>query len=81
MGFKQVGALQPRPDVQRPKMRFYSGDHDGKLNHDDLAHVEIPTLPPPPPWSMVDSLLASNHITIALPSREAWLKQLAFVQS
>jgi catechol 2,3-dioxygenase len=81
MGFKQVGELHPRPDVQRPKMRFYSGNHDGKLNHHDLALVEMPTLPPPPPWSMFDSPLAINHIAIALPSREAWLKQLAFLQS
>jgi catechol 2,3-dioxygenase len=81
MGFKQVGELHPRPDVQRPKMRFYSGDHGGKLNHHDLALVEMPTLPPPPQWSMFDSPLAINHIAIALPSREAWLKQLAFLQS
>jgi catechol 2,3-dioxygenase len=81
MGFKQVGELHSRPDVQRPKMRFYSGNHDGKLNHHDLALVEMPTLPPPPPWSMFDSPLAINHIAIALPSREAWLKQLAFLQS
>src|SRR5262245_18772049 len=81
MGFKQVGELHPRPDVQRPKMRFYSGDHDGKLNHHDLALVEMPSLPPPPQWSMSDSPLAINHIAIALPNREAWLKQLAFLQS
>jgi catechol 2,3-dioxygenase len=81
MGFKQVGELHPRPDVQRPKMRFYSGDHGGKLNHHDLALVEMPTLPPPPQWSMFDSPLAINHIAIALPSREAWLKQLVFLQS
>jgi catechol 2,3-dioxygenase len=81
MGFKQVGELHPRPDVQRPNMRFYSGDHDGKLNHHDLALVEMPSLPPPPPWSMSDSPLAINHIAIALPNREAWLKQLAFLQS
>jgi catechol 2,3-dioxygenase len=81
MGFKQVGELHPRADVPRPKMRFYSGDHDGKLNHHDLALVEMPNLPAPPPWSMSDSPLAINHIAIALPSREAWLKQLAFLQS
>jgi catechol 2,3-dioxygenase len=81
MGFKQVGELHPRPDVPRPKMRFYSGDHDGKLNHHDLALVEMPNLPPPPQWSMSDSPLAINHIAISLPSREAWLKQLAFLQS
>ena len=81
MGFKQVGELHPRPDVARPKMRFYSGDHGGKLNHHDLALVEMPSLPPPPEWNMFDSPLAINHIAIAMPNREAWLKQLAFLQS
>jgi catechol 2,3-dioxygenase-like lactoylglutathione lyase family enzyme len=81
MGFRQVGELHPRPDVRRPKMRFYSGDHGGKLNHHDLALVEMPNLPPPPQWDMFNSPLAINHIAIALPSREAWLKQLAFLQS
>jgi catechol 2,3-dioxygenase len=61
-------------------MRFYSGDHSGKLNHHDLALVEMPTLPPPA-WDMFNSPLAINHIAIALPDREAWLKQLAFLQS
>jgi catechol 2,3-dioxygenase len=81
MGFKQVGELHPRPDVQRPKMRFYSGDHGGKPTHHDLALVEMPNLPPPPQWDMSNSPLAINHIAIALPSREAWLQQLAFLQS
>ena len=44
MGFKQVGQLRPRPDGSRPNMRFYSGDHGGKLNHHDLAFVEMPVL-------------------------------------
>ena len=43
MGFKQVGELHPRPDRPNPpNMRFYSGDHSGKLNHHDLALVEMP---------------------------------------
>jgi catechol 2,3-dioxygenase len=82
MGFKQVGELHPRPDRPNPpNMRFYSGDHSGKLNHHDLALVEMPTLPPPPAWDMFNSPLAINHIAIALPDRDAWLKQLAFLQS
>src|SRR5919106_385406 len=68
MGFKQVGELHPRPDRPNPpQMRFYSGDHSGKLNHHDLALVEMPTLPPPPAWDMFNSPLAINHIAIALP--------------
>jgi len=62
-------------------MRFYSGDHHGKMQHHDLALMEMPNLPPPSVWSMSDSPLAINHVAITLPSREAWLKQVAFLQS
>jgi len=82
MGFKQVGELHPRPDRPNPpKMRFYSGDHKGKMQHHDLALMEMPSLPPPSAWSMSNSAVAINHVAIALPSREAWLKQVAFLQS
>jgi catechol 2,3-dioxygenase len=82
MGFKQVGELRPRPDRPNPpKMRFYSGDHSGKMQHHDLALMEMPNLPPPAAWSMSSSAVAINHVAIALPSREAWLQQLAFLQS
>jgi catechol 2,3-dioxygenase len=82
MGFKQVGELHARPDRPNPaKMRFYSGDHSGKLNHHDLALVEMPNLPPPPAWDMFTSQMAINHIAIALPDRQTWLQQLAFLQS
>ena len=82
MGFKQVGELHPRPDrPDPPKMRFYSGDHHGKMQHHDLALMEMPNLPSPSAWSMSDSAVAINHVAIALPSREAWLKQVAFLQS
>ncbi|ETW96301.1 MAG: hypothetical protein ETSY1_27155 [Candidatus Entotheonella factor] len=82
MGFKQVGELRPRPDRPNPpKMRFYSGDHSGKMNHHDLALMEMPNLPAPSEWSMSSSTLAINHIAITLPDREAWLQQVAFLQS
>ena len=82
MGFKQVGELHPRSDRPNPpKMRFYSGDHRGKMQHHDLALMEMPNLPPPSAWSMSGSPVAINHVAIALPSREAWLKQIAFLQS
>jgi catechol 2,3-dioxygenase len=63
-------------------MRFYSGDHgDGALSHHDLALVENPNLPPPPAeWSMVGMPCAIGHIAIALPGREAWLRQLEFLK-
>ncbi len=82
MGFKQVGELHPRPDRPNPpKMRFYSGDHSGKMNHHDLALMEMPNLPDPSEWSMSNSTVAINHIAITLPGREAWLQQIAFLQS
>ena len=82
MGFKQVGELHPRPDRPNPpKMRFYSGDHQGKMQHHDLALMEMPNLPPPAAWSMSESQVAINHVAIMLPSRAAWLKQIAFLQS
>ena len=82
MGFKQAGELRPRPDRPNPpKMRFYSGDHSGKMQHHDLALMEMPNLPPPSEWSMSNSPLAINHVAITLPSRAAWLQQIAFLQS
>lgn len=82
IGFKQVGALHPKPDMESlPTMRFYSGNHDGKLTHHDLALVENPNLPPPPAeWEMFGAPQAINHLAIAMPDREAWLKKLAELQ-
>jgi catechol 2,3-dioxygenase len=82
LGFKQVGELKPSPTRPNPpRMRFYSGDHGGALNHHDVALVENPSLPPPPAeWSMYGAPTAINHIAITLPNREAWLRQLAFLQ-
>jgi catechol 2,3-dioxygenase len=75
LGFKQVG------QSKRRNMRFYSGDHDGRMNHHDIALCENPDLPAPPAdWAMFDMPLAINHIAIAMPSREAWLRQLAFLR-
>ena len=75
LGFKMVGKSSRRP------MRFYSGDHNGSMNHHDIALVENPNLPKPPPeWAMFDMPVAINHIAITMPNREAWLKQLAWLQ-
>jgi len=84
IGFKHVGTAKPRPDRPNPpNFRFYSCDHgDGRLSHHDLALVENPNLPPPPAeWDMIGMNMAINHVAILLPSREAWLQQLAFLQS
>jgi catechol 2,3-dioxygenase len=62
-------------------MRFYSGTGPDGLHHHDLAMVENPSLPPPPDdWRIWDMPMAINHIAIAYPSREAWLRQLAYLQ-
>jgi catechol 2,3-dioxygenase len=82
IGLKQVGALREREGMGAvPKMRFYSGDHGGKMTHHDVALVENPNLPPPPAeWQLFGAPQAINHIAIAMPDRESWLKRLAFLQ-
>jgi catechol 2,3-dioxygenase len=75
LGFKLVGKSSRRP------MQFYSGDHNGSMNHHDIALVENPNLPAPPAdWAMFDMPVAINHIAITMPNREAWLKQLAWLR-
>jgi catechol 2,3-dioxygenase len=75
LGFKQVGQSSRRP------MRFYSGNHDGKMQHHDVALCENSNLPKPPAeWEMFDMPLAVNHIAIQMPTREAWLRQLAWLR-
>ena len=78
VGLKQVGALHATKDRPvPPKMRFYSAAHDGKPQHHDVALVEQKNLAP------VDPEIANHihHVAFALPSREAWMAQLAFVQA
>ena len=82
VGFKQVAALRSRPDrPDVPKMQFYSAVDDGQLTHHTVALVESPNLPPPAEWGLANSQLAINHVALTMPSREAWLQQLAFLQS
>ena len=78
LGFKQVGEFKPRGVGPARHMQFYSADHDGKLSHHDVAFMEFPELPAP---NADGSLLSAiGHIAIALPNREAWLNQLAYLQ-
>jgi len=82
VGYVQVGELKkskryPVP----PKMRFYSGDYDGKMDHHDLALIENTNLPEAPEeWGMFGMPMAIGHIAITFPSREAWLSRLKHVQ-
>jgi catechol 2,3-dioxygenase len=87
IGFRCVAELKPIPGRQRPKMRFYSGlDAHGDVTHHDLALAEVPAdqapgAPADGPWNLMPRRVGLNHVAIAWPDREAWLKQLAFLQS
>jgi catechol 2,3-dioxygenase len=85
MGFRCVAQLKPVPGRQRPKMRFYSGvDSQGDVTHHDLALAQMPDADPGEPtsetWSLMRKGIGLNHVAIAWPDRESWLKQLAFLQ-
>lgn len=81
LGFKQVGEISPRPGRPPLWMRFYQGA--GGSHHDlALAQVTDPaTTPAAEPWSMLARRPGVNHVAITWPSREAWLKQIAWMQS
>jgi catechol 2,3-dioxygenase len=86
VGLTQVGILHPRTDMGAPPptMRFYSGNHDGRMAHHDLALVENRNLPAPPTqWAPFGTPhpQAINHIAIGMPDRESWLKKLADLQA
>jgi catechol 2,3-dioxygenase len=86
MGFRCVAELRPIPGRQRPKMRFYSGlDAGGEVTHHDLALAEVPKADGSDganrqPWDMQPKRVGLNHLAIAWPDRESWLKQVAFLQ-
>lgn len=82
VGFHQVGEVRKTPTRPNPrKMRFYSGDKGGHTHHHDLALVENRELPEPPKEWSLSTPMQVNHIAITLPSREAWLAQLAFLKN
>ena len=84
MGFRQVAALRPKPGRPPMKMRFYSGIRDGQVTHHDLALMELPAEAAPSgdpaAWSLTPSRVGVNHVAIAWPDRESWLKQIAFLR-
>ncbi len=84
MGFRCVAELKPRADRPRPKMRFYSGvDSHGDVTHHDIALCEIPKgrdVAEPEQWQLMPRGAGLNHVAIAWPDRESWLKQIAFLQ-
>ncbi len=85
MGFRCVAQLKSMPGRPRPKMRFYSGvDAHGDVTHHDLALAEVSDLAESGAnrgtWSLTRKEIGLNHVAIAWPDRESWLKQLAFLQ-
>jgi catechol 2,3-dioxygenase len=85
LGFKCVAALKQVPGGRkRPNMRFYSGvSANGDLSHHDLALCEVPKdvqTGSPEQWSLMPNGPGINHVAIAWPDRESWLKQLEYLQ-
>jgi catechol-2,3-dioxygenase len=84
MGFKCVAQLKPIAGRVRPNMRFYSGvDPEGNVTHHDLALAEAPKESNPAngeTWNLMPRRVGLNHVAIAWPDRESWLKQVAFLQ-
>jgi catechol 2,3-dioxygenase len=85
IGFKCVAQLKPTPGRVRPKMRFYSGvDAHGDVTHHDLALCEVPkgegAAGDPETWNLMPRTVGLNHVAIAWPDRDTWLKQLAFLR-
>jgi catechol 2,3-dioxygenase len=86
VGFRCVAELKPMPGRKRPKMRFYSGlDAQGHVTHHDLALAEVPdgsaNGADGERWDLMPNQPGINHVAIAWPDRESWLKQVAFLQS
>jgi catechol 2,3-dioxygenase len=83
IGLRLVGEFKQHPGrPPTPKMRFYGGTGIDGAHHHDLALVEDRNLPPPPAeWRMWGMPMAINHIAITYPSREAWSRQLAYLQA
>lgn len=81
LGFRQVGEIRP-PDRPAFWMRFYQG---ALGNHHDLALAQVAdpaaVADPDKPWSMTARRTGINHMAIKWPDREAWLRQLAWMQS
>jgi len=78
IGFRLVAELKNRPF----KMRFYSGvSEHGDVTHHDLALAEAPPdAAGQDAWSMQPRRIGLNHVAIAWPDRESWLRQIEFLQ-
>jgi catechol-2,3-dioxygenase len=78
IGFRQVGEI----DRKGLHMRFYQG---AAGNHHDLALSQVmgePAGGPGEPWRMAPAKQTGlNHVAIKWADREAWLRQVAWMQS
>jgi len=87
IGFRCVAQLKQVPGRTRPNMRFYSGvDPQGGVTHHDLALAEVPKTSENggaahDEWKLMPRRTGLNHVAIAWPDRESWLKQIAYLQS
>ena len=86
IAFRCVAEPKQTPGRVRPKMRFYSGvDAQGGLTHHDLALAELPPASQdgsePPEWSLMPARPGLNHVALAWPDRESWVKQVAWLQA
>ena len=55
------------------------------MTHHDLALAEVPADKAPgegpEPWNLMPRRTGLNHVAIAWPDRESWLRQVAFLRS
>jgi catechol 2,3-dioxygenase len=76
LGFEQCAELR-----HTMTMRFYRSNPS---HHHDFALVEVndpASVAEPDKWSMEPKRVGVNHIAIAYPDREAWLKQLEHLKA
>ena len=76
LGFEQCAELR-----HTMTMRFYRSNPS---HHHDFALVEVndpASAGEPDKWSMEPKRVGVNHIAIAYPDREAWLKQLEHLKA
>jgi len=73
LGFRHVGTFE---GANGARMRFYSGEQDGKLRHHDIALFENPSMP----QDLRGSPQVFNHVAITYPSRISWQRQIRFLQ-
>src|SRR5207302_9163251 len=85
VGMPCLAEIKQGTGRRRPKKRSYSGrDAHGGVTHHDLALAEAPRADgggTREPWDLLPSRVGLNHVAIAWPDRESWLKQLAFLKT